>query len=106
MALDDRRGHVAELAAVGLGVVAQPLEGRVGVDRVARHQDPLRLLDQRAPPERSLQALVLGEALEGDVDRALQLVGGAFDDVGEDAALGGLVHVAGVAGVENRDHRA
>jgi hypothetical protein len=40
---------------------------------VARHQDALRLLDQGSPPECSLQVVVLGEALEGDVDRALQL---------------------------------
>ena len=106
MALDDGGGDVAELAAVVLGVVAQHLEGPVGVDRVAGHQDPLRLLDQRPTPERALQALVLGEALERDVDRALQLLGGAVDDVGEDAALRGLVDIVGIVGVQDRDHRA
>ena len=106
MALDDGRGDVAELAAVVLRVVAEALERRVGVDRVAGHQDPLRLLDQGPPAERALQRLVLGEALERDVDRALQLFRRAVDDVGEDAALRGLVDVGRVVGVQDRDHRA
>ena len=36
------------------------------------------------------------EPAQGDVDRALQLLGPGLDDVGEDAALGGLAHVGGV----------
>ena len=75
MALDDGGGDVAELAAVVLGVVAKPVEAVVGVDRVAGHQDALGLLDRGAAPERALQVLVLGEALQRDVDRALQLSG-------------------------------
>ena len=82
------------------------LEGGVGADRVPRHEDALRLLDHRTAPEGTLQALVLGEALQRDVDRALQLVGAAVDDVREDAALGGLVDVGGIVRVEDRDHRA
>ena len=74
MALDHCRRDVAELAAVVLGVVAQHLERALGVDRVPGHEDALRLLDQRAAPEGSLQALVLGEALQRDVDRALQFL--------------------------------
>ena len=74
MALDDRLGDVDELAAVVLRVVAQQLERLVGVDRVTCHQDPLRLLDRGPAPERSLEAVVLGEALQRDVDRALQLL--------------------------------
>src|SRR5581483_6857899 len=97
VALDDCGGDVAELAAVVLGVVAQHLEGAVGGRRVPGHQDAFGLFDQRAAAECSLQVLVLGEALQGDVDRALQLVGGGVDDVGEDAALGRLVDVGGVA---------
>src|SRR5581483_10530379 len=96
---------VAELAAVRLGVFTQHLEGAVGGRRVAGHQYPFGLFDQCAPAERSLQVLILGKALQGDVDRTLQLVGGAVDDVGEDTALGRLVDVGGVAGVEDRDHR-
>jgi len=90
VALDDRLGDVHELAAVVLRMVAEHFERVLLVDRVARHQDALRLLDQRPPPERSLQVVVLGEALEGDIDRALQLLGIGVDDVGEDAALGRL----------------
>jgi hypothetical protein len=44
--------------------------------------------------------------LQRDVDRALQLLGRAFDDVGEHAAPGGLMDVRRVVGVEQRDHRA
>ena len=73
---------------------------------MAGHQDPLRLLDRRPAPERALQAVVLGEPLQGDVDRALQLLRTAVDDVGEDSALGSLVDVGGVLGREQRDHRA
>src|SRR5581483_785487 len=87
VALDDGGGDVAELAPVVLGVVAQHLERTVGVDRVAGHQDAFRLLDQRTAPERPLQALILAEALERDVDRALQFLRGTVDDVGEDAPL-------------------
>ena len=54
MAVDD--GHVGDLVPVVLGVVAQHLERPVAVDGVAGHQNPFRLLDQRAPPESSLQA--------------------------------------------------
>jgi hypothetical protein len=105
MALDDRGGDIAELAAVVLRVVAQHLEGAVGGRRLAGHQDAFGLFDQRAAAECSLQALVLGEALQGDVDRALQLVGGAVDDVGEDAPLGCLVDVGRVAEMKDRDDR-
>ena len=59
-----------------------------------------------AASEGSLQAVVFGEALQGDVDRALQLLGGGVDDVGEDAALGRLVDVGGIPCREQRDHRA
>ena len=48
--------------------------------------------------------MVLREALQRDVDRALQLFGRRVDDVGEDAALRGLVDVGGVVGGEERDH--
>jgi hypothetical protein len=42
---------------------------------VACHQDALCLFDQGAASEGSLQAVVFGEALQGDVDGALQLAG-------------------------------
>ena len=106
MAVDDRRGDVCELVAVVLRVVAQQLERLVGVDRMARHQDSLRLLDHRPAPECALQVVVLREALQRDVDRALQLLRRRVDDVGEDAALGRLVDVGGILRREQRDHRA
>ena len=74
VAVDDRRGDVGELVAVVLGVVAEHPERPVGVDPVAGHQDALRLLDHRPASECALQVVVLGEALQGDVDRALQLL--------------------------------
>ena len=42
---------------------------------LACHEVPFRLFDLDASPERPLEVLVLVEALEGDVDRALELVG-------------------------------
>ena len=77
MALDDRLRDVDELVAVVLRVGAEHLERPVCVDRVARHQDPLRLLDHGPASERPLQVVVFGEALQRDVDRALQLLGSA-----------------------------
>ena len=50
--------------------------------------------------------MVLGEALQRDVDRALELLGAPFDDVGEDAAAGGLADVGGSPRRQQRDHRA
>ena len=82
-----------ESAAVVLRVVTQHVECLVGVDCVPCHEDALGLLDQSAPPEGALQAVVLGESLEGDVDRALELLRGAVDDVREDAASRRLVDV-------------
>jgi hypothetical protein len=73
---------------------------------VAGHQDPLGLLDRGSAPERSLQAVVLGEALQRNVDRARELSGIVVEDVGEDPALGRFVHVGRVLGREERDHGA
>jgi hypothetical protein len=106
VALDDCGGDIAELAAVVLRLVAQHPEGLVGVDRVAGHQDPLCLLDHRSATERSLQVVVLGEALQRDVDRALQLLRGGVDQVSEDAAFGCLADISRVLGGEQRDHGA
>src|SRR5947207_954712 len=65
MAVDDRLGDVDQFVAVVLRVLAQHPERSIGVDCVPGHQDPLRLLDQGPAPERALQAVVLGEALQG-----------------------------------------
>ncbi len=92
--------------AVVLRMVAQHLEGSICIDCMAGHQDPLRLLDRGPPPKRSLQAVVLGETLQCDVDRALELGRGVLDDVRKHAPLGGLVHVGGILGRQQCDHRA
>jgi hypothetical protein len=59
----------------------------VGVNRVSGHQDAFRLLDQSSSAECSLELLILGEPLQGDVDRALKLGSISVHDVGEHAAL-------------------
>ncbi len=89
MAFDDCLGDVDEFVAIVLGAVAEHRERLVGVDPAAGHQDAFCLLDQRSPSECALQAVVLGEALKGDLDRALQFFGIGVDDVGEDSAPGG-----------------
>ena len=81
-------------------------EGRVGVDRVPRHQDSFRLLDDGASPEGALQVLVLGEALERHVDRALQLLGRRVDEIRKNAALGRFEHIGRVFCRKQRDDGA
>ena len=98
MAFDDGFGDVDKLAPVPLRVRAEQLERLLRVDGVPGHQDPLRLVDRGPPPERSLQAVVLAEALERDVDRARELLRRCGDDVGEDPALGRLVDVLRLGG--------
>ena len=93
MAVHDCLCDVDQLTAVALRVVSQHLEGPVGVECVSRHQDAFRLLDQGPSAESALKALVLREPLQGDVDRALQFVGVAVDDVGKDAALCRFPHI-------------
>ena len=73
MAFDDRLCDVDELAPVVLRVRSEHLERALFVDGVALHQDALRALRHGAPPEGALQVVVLGEAAERDVERALQL---------------------------------
>ena len=71
---------------------------------VARHHDSLRALDHGAARERSLEVGVLGVAAKRDVDRALHLIGAPVDDVGEDAALRGLVDPGRIVRLEQRNH--
>src|SRR5690348_18437486 len=72
---------------------------------MARHEDPLRLLDRRPPPEGSLQVLIFGKSLQGDVDRALQLLRTAIDDVRKHASLGSLMDVCRIVRMQQSDHR-
>ena len=106
MAVEHCLGDVHELLPAVARVVAQHREGLALVDLVALHQDPLGALGLRAPAEGALQVVILGEAAERDVERALQLLGRAVDDVGEHASLGGLVDEVGVVSLEHRDHGA
>jgi hypothetical protein len=50
--------------------------------------------------------VVLGEAPEDDVDRALPVVDLGIVDVGKDATLRGLLYERGVGRVEENNHRA
>src|SRR5579862_1709432 len=93
MTFNDCLGDVDQLPAVALGMVAKELKRGLGVDRVTTHQNSLSLFDRRAPPKGSLEVLILGKTLERDVDRALQLIRTAIDDVCEHASLSSLVDV-------------
>src|SRR5919199_2180904 len=91
--VDQRPPAVARLGA-------DALERLAVADPVALHEDALGPLDPRAAVEGVQQLRELAVALEGDVDRALQLGLVRRVDVGEHAALGGGVDevAAGVAG--------
>lgn len=74
VAVDDGRGEVDQFAVGGPRLVTQHREGCVLVDRVAFHQDPLCPFDRGAAPERALEVVVLGEATQNDVNRALPIL--------------------------------
>ena len=57
---------------------------------MAFHQDALGPLGDRAARECALEIVVLGEAAQDDVDRALPVLALGIGDVGEDAAFGRL----------------
>ena len=68
---DESLGHIDKLAARPPGVSPQHVERLAFVERVALHQDALGTFDQGAASEGSLEVLILGEASQNDVDRAL-----------------------------------
>jgi hypothetical protein len=105
VAVDHSGGNVDQLAVGGARVVAQHLKGSRLVYRVALHEYPLCALGDGATPERALQVVVLGEASQDDVDRALSVLSVGVADVGEDAALGGLLDEVGIGRVDQDDHR-
>ena len=73
-------------------MISEHVERRLLADAVPLHQDPLRPLRDGPPPERAFQIVVLGEAPQDDIDGALHLLGiMPLGDVGEDAALSGLL---------------
>src|SRR4051812_30606424 len=110
VALADRARDVDHGAIAPAGVIAQPLEGRAVIDRVALHEDALRALDDRAALERPLEALDLVEQrplrLEAPgrhLDRPLDRLWGLLARVGEDPAAGGLGDELRVLLVDERD---
>src|SRR5690242_1040049 len=105
-AVDDGVCDVGELAVAVAGVCAEEVEGCAFVEVVAFHEDAFGALDQCAACECAFEVLKLGEAAQDDVEGALQLLGFAVGDVGEDAAFGGFVDEVAVVGLEDRDHRA
>ncbi len=68
----------------------------VRADALRRHEDALRLLDHRPSTEGTLEALVLGEPLQRDVDRTRESLRLVVQDVGEDSAPGGFADVGSV----------
>ena len=66
------------------------------------HENALRALDHSTTTERSLQVVVFGEAVQNDIDRALDLRRIAVGDVGKDSAFGGFVDEGRVAILSNR----
>jgi len=82
------------------------LESARLVDGVAFHQDALGALGERPTPERAFKVVVLGEAAQHDVDRALPVVDVGVGDVGKDAPLGRLLDEGRIGRVEQDDHRA
>src|SRR6185437_6554952 len=105
-AVDDGVCDVGELAVAVAGVCAEEVEGCAFVEVVAFHEDAFGALDQCAACECAFEVLELCEAAQDDVEGALQLLGFAVGDVGEDAAFGGLVDEVAVVGLEDRDHGA
>lgn len=71
MAIDDRLCQMNSAGTAGSGRAASRTRG--SAYRVTGHQNSLRLLDGCPPSKRALQTVVLGEALKGDVDRALRI---------------------------------
>jgi hypothetical protein len=62
-----------------------PLGRSVLVDRVAAHQNSLRLLDHGSASERPFEVVELGEAAQHDVNRSLELFRVGIGDVGRRA---------------------
>src|SRR5919108_1562165 len=106
MAVDDSPGEVDQLAVGGARVGSQHLKGDSLVDRVTLHQYPLGPLDHGPAPERALEVVVLGEAAQDDVDRALPVLRVGVRDIGENPALGRLPHEFGIGGMDQHDYRA
>jgi hypothetical protein len=106
MPVDDRGGHVDELAVRRARLVTEQLKSCPLVHRVALHQDSFRPLDVSPPPEGAFEFVVLSEAAQHDVDRALPVRRVGIRYVGEDATFRGFSDEVCVRGMEKDDHRA
>jgi hypothetical protein len=73
---------------------------------VAFHEDALRAFDLSSAAERAFEVVVLREAAQDDVDRALPVLDIVVTDVREHAALGGFFDESGIGLVQQRDDRA
>jgi hypothetical protein len=106
MPSQDRLSHVDDTAIRPPRFVAEEREGCTLAYSVAFHQDSLRPFDERAAAERPLEALILGEAAEHDLDHVLPGRRIVVDDVGKDAEPRRFSDEVVVGNGENRNHRA
>src|SRR5690348_14176301 len=106
VAVDDCFSNVDDLAPRLLGMLPEQIESLVTVDGMTGHQDSFCLLDQGTASKCALKAVIFREALQRDVDCALQFLGRSVDDVREDPSPGRLVDVRRITCGEQRDHRA
>ena len=60
---------------------AEEFEALLVGQRVAFHEDALGPLDHGAAAEGAFEVVVVGEPFQGDVDRALELLGVAVGDI-------------------------
>jgi hypothetical protein len=74
VAVDDRGGEVDEFAVVDARPLAQHLKRGVLVDGVAFHEDALRAFDLGSAAERAFEVLILREAAQDNIDRALPVL--------------------------------
>lgn len=106
MGVDDRSGDNDDFLPCDAAMAPEHLEGWSLTELVSLHQNSLGPLRARALCEGALQAVVAGEAAEGDVERTLKLLCRRVDDVCEDSALGRPIDERGVACFEHRDDGA
>ena len=99
-------GDVDEPATRTSGLGAKQLEHLSLLDPMTLRQDALGTLGQRAAAERPFEVVAFREAPRDDVDRALEVLGVAGGDLGEDPALRRLVDEFGLARLELSRSRA
>ena len=105
MTVDDRGREIDEPAIGHPRLLAQHRKRARPVDLVALHQDPLGAFDERAATKRALEVVILGEASQDDVDRALPVLDIRIADMREHAALGRLPDEPRITRMQQHDHR-